>query len=91
MGQLGTLIALLLPAIIISFISMASLRRSSLISDSIASVDLMYRKAQVKVLFASHNTGTYKVHVLPSKALSFYKAGKRKPASYIPVQWLPNA
>jgi hypothetical protein len=91
MGQLDTLIALSLLAIIISFLSMASLRRSSLISDSIASVDLMYRKAQVKGLFASHNTGTYKVHILSSKALSSYKAGKRKPASYIPVQWFPNS
>jgi len=77
MGQLDTLIALSLLAIIISFLSMASLCRSSLISDSIASVDLMYRKAQIKVLFASHNTDTHKVHVLLSKALSFYKTGKR--------------
>jgi hypothetical protein len=77
MGQLDTLIALSLPAIIISFLSMISIRRSSLISSSIANADLMYRKAQVKGLFASHNTGTYKVQLLPSKALSFYKSGKR--------------
>jgi len=91
MGQLDTLISLSLPAIIISFLSMASIRRSRPLSYSIASVDLMYRKVQVKVLFASHNTGTYKVHILPSKALSFCKTGKRQPASYIPVQWLPNS
>jgi len=90
MGQLGTLIALSLPTIIISFPSIALIRRFSPLSYSIASVDLMYRKARVKVLLASHNTGTYKVHILPSKALSFYKSGKRQPVSYVPVQWLPN-